>query len=458
LRGLRSSQLATAAAAVAIAAAPAAATASTARIGPYPDSILQPAPDALIVVGGAESNSIGVTENGADTIVTDSAGIAPADATCQALSPTSVECSHAGPSLLYDLRLGGGDDNATVTLGGGFSFGRILGGEGNDRLRVDGDASVEADGGAGDDVIAGGAHADRLSGGDGSDRLGGGGRDDRLDGGAGPDVLVGGDGRDVFDYSARTVPVSVTIDGNANDGSAGERDLVLGSGDDIEGGSAGDFLAGDPLANRIRSGGGNDVVFGGGGADELSLAAGNDHGDGGEGNDVVDGGVGADRILGGAGDDRLHAGGRPDEPDGSADRVEGGPGIDTYDALYFDPSCVVAPGPFCEITRGAVISLDDVANDNGEGDDIRSDVETVVGSGIADIIVGNAGANAILGEGGDDRIAGGGGGDLLLGQTGNDRIDSRDGALDAIDCGPGTDFLLADPGDIVQGCETVSRP
>jgi Ca2+-binding RTX toxin-like protein len=445
---------------IAAAAFPAAAGASTARIGPFPDSILQPAPSAIIVAGGAEANGVAIVESGSDTIVTDTAGVTPADATCQAVSPTQVRCPQpaGSPSLLFDVRLGEGNDTLSITLTGAFTFGRALMAGGDDRVRFAGDLGGEQDGGPGNDVLAGGPRDDRLRGGDGVDRLGGEAGQDRLDGGLGGDVLVGGEGTDTYEYGARTTPVSVTFDGNANDGAAGEGDRIVAAGDDIEGGSAGDFLAGDGLDNRIDGGGGNDVVFGAGGSDRLTLANGDDFGDGGDGADVIDAGAGSDHLRGGGGDDTLHAGLRPDEPDGSPDRVEGGAGVDTYDIGFFDTSCAIAPGPHCIPTKGAAVTLDDVANDNGEGDDIRSDVETLRGSGLTDFLIGSGAGNAILGDGGGDRIAGRGGNDLLLGQTGNDFIDSRDGLIDAVDCGPGSDFVLADPLDILQGCESVSLP
>ena len=64
-------------------------------------------------------------------------------------------------------------------------------------------------GGLGDDVITGSAAANTLLGGPG---------DDVLDGGAGADLLSGGIGIDTVDYSARTLAVSVDLDGIPDDG------------------------------------------------------------------------------------------------------------------------------------------------------------------------------------------------------------------------------------------------
>ena len=56
--------------------------------------------------------------------------------------------------------------------------------------------------------------------------LTGGEGNDVLDGGGGADTLGGGEGYDLADYSARTAPVSLTLDGAANDGEAGEQDFA----------------------------------------------------------------------------------------------------------------------------------------------------------------------------------------------------------------------------------------
>ena len=66
----------------------------------------------------------------------------------------------------------------------------------------------------------------RLEGGDGNDALYPGSNSSAtLDGGPGADVLSGE--RATVDYSARTNPLTVTMgDGLANDGEAGENDLI----------------------------------------------------------------------------------------------------------------------------------------------------------------------------------------------------------------------------------------
>ncbi len=69
------------------------------------------------------------------------------------------------------------------------------------------------------------------------------------------------------------------------------------------------------------------------------------------------------------------------------------------------------------------------------------------------MIVANGVGNRLIGNGGNDAITGGAGEDRIEGSEGDDTIDARDGRFDSIDCGAGTDTLLADPGDSAANCE-----
>lgn len=69
-----------------------------------------------------------------------------------------------------------------------------------------------------------------------------------------------------------------------------------------------DRLTGDPRANVLFGGRGNDRLFGLGGADRLDGGVGNDQLAGGEGNDTLSGRAGSDRLVGGPGRD-VHDGG-----------------------------------------------------------------------------------------------------------------------------------------------------
>jgi Ca2+-binding RTX toxin-like protein len=115
--------------------------------------------------------------------------------------------------------------------------------------------------------------------------------------GSGPlaDHVEGGTGFDRIDYSARTLPVNVSIgDGFANDGQALEGDEVMGDIEWVLGGAGNDVISGDGNAERFESFGGDDHLMGAGGDDELRA---------GEGNDLLQGGPNDDFLNGGPGND-----------------------------------------------------------------------------------------------------------------------------------------------------------
>ena len=180
----------------------------------------------------------------------------------------------------------------------------LIGGSGGDSLSGD-PAANQLDGGpgndslagqAGDDALTGGTGDDSESGGDGADAMSGDAGNDSLDGGAGPDVFSGGDGTDTGDYSTRTAPLNVTLDGNANDGEFLEGDNVETDVENLRGGSGADTLVGSDAGNTL---------------------------DGGPGEDYSDGGAGSDTLVGGDAGDVLRTRGSPD-----GDTVTCGPGPD----------------------------------------------------------------------------------------------------------------------------------
>jgi len=152
--------------------------------------------------------------------------------------PETVNCPALGG---LRVGLGDGDDFAFVTdpLPAGWSV-AVDGGPGNDTMSpptrgtpvqfAGGDGDDKLSGGGGGDTLDGGAGRDTLDGADGTDTLLGGAGDDKLRGngfGTFADVLDGGPGFDSLegDWTQRDRgeddPVSVTLDGAANDGHAG---------------------------------------------------------------------------------------------------------------------------------------------------------------------------------------------------------------------------------------------
>jgi hypothetical protein len=258
---------------------------------------------------------------------------------CEAVSAREVMCDH--PDLSFVEVKGSPFDDLVR-----FRFGLppstqsrngtgTEGGEGDDRLS--GQAGNDLlFGGGGDDVLRGRAGNDILGGNVGDDRLFGGSGNDTLEYGSfaigaddGTDEISGGDGIDSVLYGFRGhVPVSVSLNDVADDGTAGEHDDVHSDVENIVGGDSHDVLEGNGDDNHLDGAHGRDSLFGRGGDDHL---AGRKDGDkllGEQGDDLLIGGENHDLLFGGPGDDHL------DTRDGYADRAVCGSGIDvaTVDA------------------------------------------------------------------------------------------------------------------------------
>jgi Ca2+-binding RTX toxin-like protein len=255
-------------------------------------------------------------------------------------------------------------------------------------------------GGSGNDVLLGNGGLNLLLGGPGNDSLNGGPANDVLNGGAGADAMTGGGGADSVDYSARTAPLWIDLDGNPDDGEVGEKDNVAADFTFVSGGAGNDRITGSGIHNILGGGPGNDRLNGGGNNDTL---------------------------RGDDGDDRLEA-------DPANDDLVGGNGIDTAD--------------YSARVANLTIDLDDVDDDGetGEGDNVSIDTER---------IIGGAGNDTLMGNGSDNYLKGNAGTDVLFGGEGNDRIHSRDSAAESVDCGGGGgDVAATDSLDALTGCET----
>jgi peptidoglycan/xylan/chitin deacetylase (PgdA/CDA1 family) len=81
--------------------------------------------------------------------------------------------------------------------------------------------------------------------------------------------------------------------------------------------------------------------------------------------------------------------------------------------------------------------------------------DTITGLAGGDSLYGKSGADKLAGGPGDDRLRGDGGQDKLMGEAGDDLLLAKDGAVDKVDCGPGTDDIaVVDPVDLVStDCE-----
>ena len=253
-----------------------------------------------------------------------------------------------------------------------------------------------------------------------------------------------------------------TIDGQTKitfDGGA-DNDILRseGGGDTLRGGTGDDQLEGN---------GGADVLQGGDGADKLTGDA-----CGQAAGDVLDGGAGYDTLTDwgdcGPGSDR-----RPVAVSVNCQADDGRPGegddVRDLDALLLYVSANVIGGDAGE--NIAIYAPTDTPDSSIQGragnDDLRagSARETLDGGAGNDRVEGGYGNDTVIGGPGKDELFGdatsaqcGGNGQSCTYPFGNDTIQARDGEVDQIDCGAGTDRAVVDAIDVVAAnCETVER-
>ena len=227
--------------------------------------------------------------------------------------------------------------------------------------------------------------------------------------------------------------------------------------DNVNGSDFGESYIGDP-ADTINAAGGNDMIVG---ANSASGGAGDDSFM--EISGFASGGTGDDRFI-----QFTTAGG-----------IDGGPGTDSWE-IDFDQATLgvgdvtvgfamsdtgltaEVPGQpqqfipasgleqiFFTLLRQGTQSYDGGA---------FSGTQHVRGMAGPDTISGGSGDDALFGGSGPDTLTGGPGVDVINGGDGNDTIQARDGVADKVDCGAGTDSVVADAADMLVGCETIDQP
>ena len=116
------------------------------------------------------------------------------------------------------------------------------------------------------------------------------------------------------------------------------------------------------------------------------------------------------------------------------------------------PKCTMISLTAASCTTASSVNLqsldlnDSIVNDSALGGRLDG------GSG-DDTVTGGAPSETIIGGDGDDVITGNGGTDVIDAGAGNDRIDTRDGVAESVNCGVGTDTILADEADLLTNCE-----
>jgi hypothetical protein len=263
----------------------------------------------LFVSGSFEQDLITVSVGGSSFTVSEAAPhpILPTSPECMPSGPQSVSCPMdppddpspappKAPITALSVSLGAGDDSLTNLT----SLGTPV-------LESPQSGDLTLDGNDGNDVIRGGPAPETIVGGVGNDNLDGGGGDDTLLNGLqsvgcnlscdgrfgrlarsefdGSDTYIGGAGDDVTRFDARQDNLTITLDGLANDGGAGEKDNVQT--ESVVGGSGADSFTGDGGPNTLVGGPGNDRLSGLGGVDRL---------EGGRNNDSLSGGRARDQM------------------------------------------------------------------------------------------------------------------------------------------------------------------
>lgn len=206
------------------------------------------------------------------------------------------------------------------------------------------------------------------------------------------ETIEGGDGTDTVSYALRVLQVTAAIgNGTSTSGESGEKDQIASDVEILTGGTVADALTAYSGGSTLNGGAGNDTLTGGAGADSLN-------GDGDD--DSIVGGLGNDTLSGGTGNDTFYEGAATSS---GADVFNGNAGTDTID--YSDRS-----------TNAVVVTMDGTAandGETGETDNVKADIENILGTDFADDITGNALSNEITGGLGNDTLTGGAGDDIF---------------------------------------------
>jgi len=241
--------------------------------------------------------------------------------------------------------------------------------------------------------------------------------------------VIGGDGFDTlaFDLSRARIDVDLALNTAVSTRTSG---------------SSGSTVDADVSEiEQVVGGNENDVIRGSDGPETFVGRSGNDTLDGRGGDDKLYGGPGGDTLLGGLGDDLLHGG-------AGSDTIDGQGGMDTVSYEFAAPSALDGAIEAANF-GGVTVNLDAGFASTAQGFDSIINVESAIGGGGDDQLIGSNLANFLSGRDGDDILQGGGGDDVIITGAGNDTATGGAGAdtffidvgVKSISGGDGTDTL-----------------
>ncbi len=429
-------------------------------------TVVMAVPSSAQLSCGELAATVSVADPTTDIVGTDGADVIVVTMTEPPQSVVSIDVG-AGNDAVCINWLG---EDAPVDLGQIAGEIRIMAGDGDDIVHIEGTPFASAFGEAGDDTLSSDRAAtapfglrgvQRLSGGPGADTINAGSYVD-VDGNEGNDLITAemsaeldinagfgaddvtvttGSALQVFAGPGDDVVTAIDVRGSFIFGGTGNDMLEVtggsahnlrgdGGDDQLHGGAADDFMQGGDGNDEIRGGDGADRLFGNDGADQVYGEAGADVINGGIGKDALYGGWGDDNITGGLGDDEIYGSIGNDELFGSIgrDTIYGGPGLDLLAAT-------IAPSNYPTLETAPLADVGGSRLFGGPGND------SLVGSNRWDRMQGGPGNDSLYGFEGRDFLRGGSGNDSLVGGGG---IDDMNGNL-------GNDTLFLFGADVATG-------
>ena len=328
----------------------------------------------------------------------------------------------------------GGDDNDVITGGSGRDS--IEGGNGTDTL-IGGDNGDILDGGAGADILRGGAGDDALAGGAGSDTY------SFQNSGLGADAIAEAPNldTDLIDFTSFThggdgVSIDISVDGAIDTPTVNNLwaldhanlDLFLSNStaiENVKGSADDDAFRGNARDNTFWGEAGNDTYLAG----QVDV-----------GGDIFNGGTGtgdiadySERLSG----SHLTISLNGSADDGLTDVVPGGTNQSEADNIKTDVEKIIGGGGNDSFDAGYVFNAVTLLGNNGN--------DVLRGADGADRLEGGEGADTLIGHSGTDDLRGDGGNDLIHGDS--DDPNYTGGARDIIDGGDNNDYAYGGPGD-----------